>query len=125
MDSNLHELVVSLQKWAEEKKAEEIKVYDVEGRNDYTDAILVCEGSGSLHNRAIADNILQKAKENQVYVLGKEGYNQGSWILLDLVNVIVHIFDTETRKYYNLEALWDASRKIREQNKDLSPERSS
>lgn len=110
----MKEQIAMLTEWAAEKKAESIRTYDVQGKTDYTDAIMVCEGSGELHNRAIADNIITNAKKSGVYILGKEGYTQGTWILIDMVNVIVHIFDHETRKYYDIEKLWDASLKLRQ-----------
>ena len=115
MNISLKEQIALLIEWAEEKKAESIRTFDVEGKTDYTDAILVCEGSGELHNRAIADNIVASAKKKGIYILGKEGYSQGNWILIDMVNVIVHIFDHETRGHYDIEKLWDASLKLRRQ----------
>ncbi|MCF7912637.1 MAG: ribosome silencing factor [Candidatus Cloacimonetes bacterium] len=115
MEIKLEELVEKITFWAEEKKADRIKVYDVRNRSDYTDMIMVCEGSGDLHNRAIAQNILEKAKENSVYVLGKEGMENGTWILIDLVNVVIHVFDRDTREYYDLEELWEVSDRVRKQ----------
>lgn len=113
MEQSLKEQVALLIEWMEEKKAENIKTYDVQSKNDYTDYIIVCEGSGDLHNRAIADNIAAQAKENKMYVLGKEGYSNGTWILLDLVNIVVHIFDPETRGFYDIEKIWQASKELR------------
>lgn len=120
MDISLKEQIALIVEWAEEKKAESIRSFDVEGKTDYTDAILVCEGSGELHNRAIADNIIASAKNKGIYVMGKEGYTQGNWILIDMVNVIVHIFDHDTRSHYDIEKLWDASIKLREQTQQNS-----
>jgi ribosome-associated protein len=113
MELKLEEMVEKISFWAEEKKAGNIKIYDVRDRSDYTDMIMVCEGSGDLHNRAIAQNILDMAKENSIYVLGKEGMDKGSWILIDLVSVIVHVFDRATREHYDLEELWEVSDKMR------------
>lgn len=116
----MKEQIARITEWAEEKKAENVRSYVVEGKSDYTDAILVCEGSGELHNRAIADNILGHARENGIYIMGKEGYTQGTWILIDMGNVIVHIFDESTRAYYDIEKLWDASLKLRQQTQQNS-----
>ncbi len=117
MEITLEELVVKIKEWLEEKKAENIRVYDVREKSDYTDMIMVCEGSGDLHNRAIADNVVGRAKEESVYVLGKEGFESGTWILIDLVTVIIHIFDQATRKHYDIEQLWEMSDRVRKQKK--------
>jgi ribosome-associated protein len=126
MEIRIEELAEMLSEWLEEKKAENIRIYDVRDRSDYTDMIMVCEGSSDLHNRAIADHILGKSKENSVYVLGREGLESGTWILIDLVSVIIHIFDEETRSYYDIEKLWEVSNRLRnatdpaiESNQDL------
>jgi len=115
MDLTMNELISRIKEWLEEKKAERVKVYDVREKSDYTDMIIVCEGSGALHNRAIAENVLEQAKSNSIYVLGKEGFDSGTWILIDLVTVIIHIFDKETREYYDIEKLWQVSDRIRKQ----------
>ncbi|MDP8211222.1 MAG: ribosome silencing factor [Candidatus Stygibacter australis] len=115
MEIKIEDTVKKITEWLEEKKAEMIKVYDVRSRSDYTDMIMVCEGSGDLHNRAIAQNVLDKAKEESIYVLGKEGMDNGTWILIDMVTIVVHVFDHETREYYDLEELWEVSDRVRKQ----------
>jgi ribosome-associated protein len=118
MELRLNELSGMITEWLEEKKAENIKTYDVRNKSDYTDMIMVCQGSGELHNRAIADNVVARAKENSVFVLGKEGMESATWILIDLVSVIVHIFDQSTREHYDIEQLWEVSNRLRQQ-KDI------
>lgn len=118
MELNLQKQTELIKEWMDEKKAENIRIYDVQEKNDYTDCIIVCEGSGELHNKAIADNIQTHAKANGMYIMGSEGYSGGTWILIDLVDIVVHIFDPETRNYYDIEKLWHASKKMREQNQN-------
>lgn len=61
--------------------------------------------------RAIADKIEERLSEAKVRMLGREGYDDARWILLDYCDLVVHIFDEETRAYYDLERLWgDATR---------------
>jgi len=115
MEIKIEDTVKKITEWLEEKKAEKIKVYDVRSKSDYTDMIMVCEGSGELHNRAIAQNVLDRAKEESIYVLGKEGMDNGTWILIDIITIVVHVFDHETRKYYDLEELWEVSDRVRKQ----------
>lgn len=116
MELSLQKQTELIKEWMEEKKAENIRIYDVREKNDYTDFIMVCEGSGELHNKAIADNVQTQAKSNGIYVMGSEGYTGGTWILIDMVNIVIHIFDPETRSYYDIEKLWQASKKLREQS---------
>jgi len=92
--------------WLTEKKAENIRVYEVQGKTDYTDVIVVCEGSADLHNRAIATHLIDMAKENHLKVLSKEGVDRGQWILIDIGDVIVHIFLPQTRDYYKIDELF-------------------
>lgn len=93
--------------WLTEKKAENIRVYDVGKVSDYTDLIVVCEGNADLHNRAIATHIIDMAKENKLNVLGKAGLEYGQWILVDLGDVIVHIFLPEKREFYKIDQLFE------------------
>ncbi len=92
--------------WLTEKKAENIRVYDVEKKTDYTDVIVVCEGSADVHNKAIANHLIDMAKENHLHVLSKEGIDFGQWILIDIGDLIVHIFLPQTRDYYKIDELF-------------------
>lgn len=102
-ENSITTLCKDVKKWAEEKKAEDIKVYDVRGRLDYTDYIIICSAIGDLHLKAIAEYILENAKKEKIKIYGSEGVNEGKWALIDLGDVILHIFVKKTRKYYNLE----------------------
>ena len=92
--------------WLTEKKAENIRVYDVEKKTDYTDVIVVCEGSADVHNKAIANHLIDMAKENHLHVLSKEGIDFGQWILIDIGDLVVHIFLPQTRDYYKIDELF-------------------
>lgn len=93
--------------WLNDKNAEDIRVYEVEGKTDYTDVIIVCEGSADVHNKAIANHIIDMAKKNRFPVLGKEGVNNGEWVLIDLTDVIVHIFLPQVREHYQIDELFE------------------
>lgn len=93
--------------WLNDKKAENIRVYDVEDIIDYADAIVVCEGNADLHNKAIASHVLDMAKEHKLNVLGKAGLEFGQWILVDLGDVILHIFLPEKRNFYKIDQLFE------------------
>lgn len=93
--------------WLTEKKAENVRVYEVQGKTDYTDVIVVCEGSADLHNKAIASHLMDMAKENHLRVLSKEGVDTAHWILIDIGDVVVHIFLPQTRDYYKIDELFE------------------
>lgn len=90
---------------AQEIKAEEILLYDLENRSSVTDYILICSGRSQGHVRGIADKIEERLKENGVLPSSIEGRSEGSWVLLDYGVAIAHIFHPETRAYYDLEGL--------------------
>lgn len=97
--------VAKIIEWALEKKAENVKSYDIHATSDYTDFVIICQGSGKLHVQAIANNILDKCQEQKWHIYSSEGLDNAKWVLIDLVDIIVHIFDQETRSYYKLDDL--------------------
>lgn len=102
--------VEAIIEWLSEKKAEHIKLYDVENKSGYTDVIIVCEGSADVHNQAIANHLIDCAKDNKLHVLSKEGMDYGHWVLIDLGDVIVHIFLPQTREHYKIDDLFERVR---------------
>ena len=93
---------------AQETKAEDILLYDMQQRSAITDYIVVCSGRSQAHVRGVADNIEQKLKKAGVRSISMEGHSEGSWVLIDFDVVIVHVFHPETRAYYDLEALLES-----------------
>lgn len=89
-----------------EKKATDIIVLDLRNRSDLTDFFLICSGKSHVQVQAIADAILEKTAGTPYKVVSVEGYNSGNWVILDLVDLIVHIFKQDVRQYYDLERLW-------------------
>jgi ribosome-associated protein len=92
--------------YALEKKAADIKVLDLRKLADLTDYFLICSAEVELQARAIADNIIENLKKKGIKAWHAEGYQNSKWILLDYVDVVVHIFLNETREFYGLEKLW-------------------
>ena len=91
--------------WALEKKAEDMQYFDIHEESDFTDFVLVCHGTGRLHVQAIAQNIIEKCKKNKMHVYSTEGLDNATWVLIDLVDIVIHVFDEKTRGYYNIEKL--------------------
>nr|WP_026073845.1 ribosome silencing factor [Acetivibrio cellulolyticus] len=104
MDSN-----IIAQKIAEiltDKKAKDVRSIDISEVTVIADYFVICSGTSTTHIKALADEVEQKMKEQNVEILRKEGYNSARWILLDFNFVVVHIFHEEDRAFYNLERLW-------------------
>ena len=89
-----------------EKKAENVISMDLRGLASSCDFFVICEGSSGAHVKAIADSVVDGLTEVGEKPWHKEGYETKHWILLDFVNVVVHVFDRQTRDYYRLESLW-------------------
>jgi ribosome-associated protein len=70
------------------------------------EAFLIASAENPIQARAIADHVTESAKSNGFSKHHVEGYDEGSWILLDFIDLVVHIFLPEVREYYNLEMLW-------------------
>jgi ribosome-associated protein len=102
----LRQLVVST---LEDQKAIDIQNVDVSGFNSLTDCFVIASGSSTRHVKSMADKLVLLAKQAGNPPLGVEGQRQGEWVLVDLNDVIVHLMLPQTRAFYNLEKLWEAS----------------
>ncbi|NGP89022.1 ribosome silencing factor [Fodinibius halophilus] len=101
-----------------DKQAEDIVVLDVNGLTTLADKFVICHAQTDVQIKAIADNVNQETKEQLGEKAWKEeGRETRRWVILDYVNVVVHIFKKELREYYALERMWnDASvRKIEDE----------
>ncbi len=92
----------------EEIKAEAVVALDVSDKTSITDWMLIASGTSDRHVRALADNVVKRAKENGVRPLGIEGERGAEWVLVDLGEVIVHVMLPQAREHYQLEKLWTA-----------------
>jgi len=90
----------------QEKKIENIIVIDLSELVSYTDTFVIGTAQTDIQSRVSADWVIEKLKAEHVIENHIEGYEEGRWVLLDYIDVVVHIFLPETRKYFNLESLW-------------------
>lgn len=91
---------------AENKKAEDIISLNMQGISDMTDYFVVCHGNNERQVQSIAKAVKEAVHEQDIDVKRIEGYQDARWILLDLANVVVHIFHKDERPYYNIEKLY-------------------
>jgi ribosome-associated protein len=101
-------------RWAEaarELNAEDVVALDVCALTSFADAFVIATAGSDRQARAVADAVVEGAKQRGESVLGVEGYEEGRWILIDGGDVVLHVFVRETREHYDLERLWaDAPR---------------
>jgi ribosome-associated protein len=88
-------------------KGQEIKSLDVRGMTDIADHMIIVSGTSNRHVKSLAENVIVKCKEQGVQPLGVEGDDTAEWILIDLVDVLVHVMLPTIREFYDLERLWD------------------
>ena len=91
---------------ADQKKAHDIQVLDLRKLLFITDFFVIASGRNRRQLQAIADEIMRSLQENDTRPFSLEGYGEGSWILIDYGDVVVHLFLEEMRKFYALEMLW-------------------
>ena len=107
--SNTMELSANVQaicKALSEKMASDIKVVDIKGMSDLADYFVICSGKSSTQVRALADYAIDEVEKFGGEVRRKEGMDEGRWVVVDFGDVILHVFNDETRLFYHLERLW-------------------
>ncbi len=97
---------------ADERRCSNILVLDLKGKSPATDYFVIATGTSDRQMRAVADEICESAKKQGLQRFGRAGYEQARWILLDFIDVVIHIFDSEYRDYYDLEMLWGDAEKL-------------
>ncbi len=102
----------------EDIKALDITTLDVRHLTQITDTMIICSGSSSIHIKAIANRLIEAAKQHQNPPIGIEGFEQKEWILVDLNDTVVHIMLPQTRELYDLEKLWDFTKESRQHHED-------
>lgn len=84
-----------------DRKGEDIVIFDLREISPITDFFVIATGLSSIHNKTIAEYLIEYKNPNH-----REGMEEGIWVLLDYIDVIVHIFSKEAREFYGLERLW-------------------
>ncbi|MDK8170830.1 ribosome silencing factor [Staphylococcus warneri] len=103
---NSEELLNIAVEATENKKAEDVISLNMQGISDMTDYFVVCHGNNERQVQSIARAVKEAVHEQGIDVKRMEGYNDARWVLIDLANVVVHIFHKDERNYYNIEKLY-------------------
>ena len=90
----------------EDKKAEDIRVIDISQVSVLADYFIIANGTNTSQIQALADEVEEKLGREGYPLRQMEGYDHANWVLLDFGDIIIHIFDKESRSYYDLERIW-------------------
>jgi len=101
-----HDLALMAGKIALDKRATDIVILDLRELTSVTDFFVICSGTANVHVKAIADHIWESLAENGQKPWHVEGMPHGTWVLMDYIDVVVHIFLGDRREFYGLERLW-------------------
>jgi ribosome-associated protein len=107
---NSESLLAHIVHWLDEAKAEEVVTIDLRNKSSIGDYMVIASGRSDRHVGAIADQIQRKLKEHGFGRARVEGAEACDWVLIDAVDIIVHVFRPEVREFYNLEKMWSAER---------------
>ena len=91
---------------AAEKLAEAIVVLDMRSVCDFTDYFVICSGGNPRQTKSISDEVHAGMKREKILSRSIDGEREGSWIIVDYLDVVLHVFAPETRSFYALEDLW-------------------
>mgnify|MGYP000412477123 CR=1 FL=1 len=110
--SNIDEKLLLIVNACNDKKGFDIKILDLKDLTTITDYFVIVSGNSTTQVTAIADEIQKKMDEAGYEIIGREGYGEAKWILLDYGSVVVHVFHKDDREFYNLEKVWADSKEL-------------
>ena len=89
-----------------ERKAADVVALDLRGISSATDFFVIASGTSDVQVRSIADHVVDELKKDDVRPTHVEGLSGGNWVLIDFVDLVVHVFHRQVREFYQLETLW-------------------
>jgi len=113
---SITELLCFIYQALSDKKAERIRVIRVTELIKITDYFVICSAESTTQVGAITDELVKMADEHGYRISGIEGTNNNLWVLVDFVDVVVHVFLEEVRLYYDLDGLWKDAEEINMQD---------
>lgn len=100
-------------KFASEIKAEEITVLDMRQVVNFCDFFVIASGTSTRHAQSIAEGVVDGFASLGLKVRRKEGHREGVWVLVDIGDVVIHVFEKETREFYGLDHLWQDAKPVK------------
>lgn len=104
---------VALCRFLDFKKADDILLLDLRGKSILSDFFIIVSARNTRHAKSLADDIIKEAYKIGIQMKSKEGHVSGEWILVDLKDIVIHIFTADARNHYSLERLWHDAKKVK------------
>ncbi|PKL75919.1 MAG: ribosome silencing factor [Candidatus Melainabacteria bacterium HGW-Melainabacteria-1] len=105
-DAQIEQHVQAIQQLLDDKKALDLVLLDLRDKSTMADFFIVCSGNSKPHTRALAETAHHYVKDEGLQIYSLEGKHEGSWVLLDVGFLVVHVMQQDLREFYNLEQLW-------------------
>lgn len=106
VDIPVREKLETVSSWLTDKKARDLAALDLSGLNTLFEGVIIVTATSLRHGQGLADFVLEESKKAHMEFLHMEGYSVGQWILLDMNDIVVHIFQEDARDLYRLDDLW-------------------
>lgn len=113
----MEEYLKTIYKALDDKKAEDIQIIDIREVSCMADYFIIANGTNVNQVHALCDNVSEELAKLHALTKQTEGYTSGNWILMDYGDIIVHIFDKESRSFYDLERIWKDGKNISDEYK--------
>lgn len=104
------DLLAHVLAWLDDAKAENVVTIDIKDKSSIGDYMVIASGRSDRHVGAVAEQVQRRLKEEGFGKARLEGQPQCDWVLIDIGDIIVHVFRPEVREFYNLEKMWSAER---------------
>ena len=104
--NHLNDILKTIIDALEDKKAENIQIIDISEVSTIADYFIITNGTNTSQLQSLSDHVEEKLSKNGIRPKNIEGYNTANWILMDYSDILVHIFDKESRGFYDLERIW-------------------
>ncbi len=111
--SNAKKFAVAAARLAHDNHCKDVVILNLKGLSPATDYFVIATGTSDRQIRTVADELDEISEKYDYRLFGRAGYEQAKWVLLDFIDVVVHVFDDEFREYYDLELLWGDAEKIK------------
>jgi len=112
LESKIKKRAVKIAELAAAKKARDTVVIELKDLSTIADYFVICSGDNPAQIRAIVESIEGYFSKKKIFPIGREGTDFARWVLIDYGDIVVHVFDKETREYYNLEKFWMDAPKV-------------
>jgi ribosome-associated protein len=108
----LHDFVIEAAQLLQDRHCEDVLVFDVRGMSQLTDYIIIATGTSDRQIKSLGSELKALAKQRDIARMGDHDAEDSSWLVVDLVDVVVHLFEAATREHYDLEMMWDDAPKV-------------